>query len=78
MESAIEKYGPPKHLISDQGSVFTGEVFAELLGKYKIKHRLGAIGKHGSIAVTERINKTLKYEWLKRVPIIKGIALSFL
>lgn len=73
LESAIEQYGPPTHLISDQGSVFTGEVFAELLGKYEIKHRLGAVGKHGSIAVTERVNKTLKYEWLKRVAIIKGI-----
>jgi hypothetical protein len=24
------------------------------------------------ISVTERVGKTLKYEWLKRVPIIKG------
>jgi putative transposase len=73
LESAIEKYGPPKHIISDQAHVFTGEVFAELLDKYKIKPRLGAIGKHGSIAVTERVNKTLKYEWLKRVALIKSI-----
>jgi transposase InsO family protein len=71
LESAIEKYGPPKHIISDQGGVFIGDVFAELLGKYEILHRFGAIGKHGSIAVTERVNKTLKYEWLKRVAIIK-------
>ena len=73
LESAIEKYGAPKHIISDQAHVFTGTVFAELLGKYNIKPRLGAIGKHGSIAVTERVNKTLKYEWLKRVALIKGI-----
>jgi len=73
LESAIEKYGSPKHIISDQGSIFIGDVFAELLGKYEIKPRLGAIGKHGSIAVTERANKTLKYEWLKRVALIKGI-----
>jgi len=73
LESAIEKYGSPKHIISDQGGVFIGEVFAELLGKYYIKPRLGAIGKHGSIAVTERVNKTLRYEWLKRVALIKGI-----
>jgi putative transposase len=72
-ESAIEKYGPPKHIISDQAKVFTGEVFAELLKAYNIKPRLGAIGKHGSIAVTERVNKTLKYEWLKRGAFIKGI-----
>jgi hypothetical protein len=49
------------------------KVFAELLATYEILHRFGAIGKHGSIAVTERINKTLKYEWLKRVALIKGI-----
>ena len=73
LECAIEKYGPPKHIISDQAKVFTGEVFAELLKTYNIKPRLGAIGKHGSIAVTERVNKTLKYEWLKRVAFIKGI-----
>jgi len=73
LESALEKNGPPKHIISDQAHIFTGAVFAELLGKYNIKPRLGAIGKHGSIAVTERVNKTLKYEWLKRVALIKGI-----
>ncbi len=71
LESAIEKHGPPKHIISDQGGVFIGEVFAELMDTYEILHRFGAIGKHGSIAVTERVNKTLKYEWLKRVAIIK-------
>jgi transposase InsO family protein len=41
------------------------------LESYSIKPRLGAIGKHGSISVTERVNKTLKYEWLKQVAIIK-------
>ena len=73
LESAIEQYGPPKHLISDQAYIFTGDVFKELLGKYNIKHRPGAVGKHGSIAVTERVNKTLKYEWLRRVAFIRNI-----
>ena len=73
VESAIEKYDSPKHIISDQASIFTGDVFAELLETYDIKPRLGAVGKHGSIAVTERVIKTLKYEWLKRIAIIKGI-----
>ena len=62
VESAIEKYDSPKHIISDQASIFTGDVFAELLETYDIKPRLGAIGKHGLIAVTERVIKTLKYE----------------
>ena len=34
--------------------------------------RLGAIGKHVSISLTERVIITLKNEWLKRVPIIKN------
>lgn len=28
---------------------------------------------HGSIAVTERVILTLKYEWLERVPVIRGL-----
>ena len=43
LESAIEKYGAPKHIISDQASVFTGDVFAELLDSWNIKPRLGAV-----------------------------------
>jgi transposase InsO family protein len=72
LESAIEKHGPPKHIISDQAGVFTGNVFAELLDRWNIKLRLGAVGTHGSISVTERVIKTLKYEWLKRVSFIRG------
>jgi transposase InsO family protein len=72
LESAIEKHGAPKHIISDQAGVFSGNVFAELLDSWNVKPRFGAVGKHGSISVTERVIKTLKYEWLKRVPIIKG------
>ncbi len=71
LESAIEENGSPKHIISDQARVFIGDVFAKLLEQWEIKPRLGAIGKHGSISVTERVNKTLKYEWLKRAAIIK-------
>ena len=59
-------------MISDQAGVFTGGVFAELLDSWNIKPRLGAVGKHGYISVTERVSKTLKYKRLKRVAIIKG------
>ncbi|AQQ70979.1 putative transposase OrfB [Limihaloglobus sulfuriphilus] len=74
IEEAIEKYGSPKHIISDQGSAFISEAFEECLkNNNHIKHRLGAIGKKGSISVTERANLTLKSEWLNHVPIIRGI-----
>jgi len=72
LEMAFQKYGSPKHIISDQASVFTGAPFKDLLEKWKVKPRLGAVGKHGSISVTERVNKSLKYEWLKLAPILKG------
>jgi transposase InsO family protein len=73
LECAIKKHGPPKHIISDQASVFTGDVFAELVESRNIKPRLGAVGQHGSIAITERVVKTLKFEWLRHVSFIRGI-----
>ena len=72
LDAAFEKHGVPKHIITDQGSVFTGGTFRELLSRWNVKHRLGAVGQHGSIAVTERVIETLKYEWLRPVPLIKG------
>lgn len=44
-----------------------------LLWRWDVKQRLGAVGKHGSIAVTERVIRTLKYEWLRRVLVIGGL-----
>ncbi len=72
LKDTFQKHDSPKHIISDQAKVFVGDAFAELLDNWKVKPRFGAVGKHGSISVTERVIKTLKYEWLKRVPIIKG------
>ncbi len=69
---ALQEHGAPKRIISDQASVFVGNVFAELLRQWNIKPRFGAVGKHGSIDVAERVVKTLKYEWLRCVPIFKG------
>ncbi|UCG56526.1 MAG: transposase [Phycisphaerales bacterium] len=71
LASVVEKHGAPKHIISDQASVFTRDVFAELLDKWNIKPRLGAVGKHRSISATERVIKTLKCQWLRRVSIIR-------
>ncbi len=73
LERAFLRHGPPKHLISDQEGVFSGEAFSDLLRDWNIKHRFGAVGKHGSIAVTERLIWTLKHEWLTRVVLIRGL-----
>ena len=72
LEEAFRAFGPPKHLISDQQSGFASAEVANFLKPFGVKQRFGAIGKHGSIAVTERVNRTLKEEWLRRVPLICG------
>ena len=73
MEEAFVQYGAPRHLVTDQEGVFISDAFRDLLIPWDVKHRFGAVGKHGSIAVTERVILTLKYEWLRRVPIIRGL-----
>jgi putative transposase len=73
LEQAFLRHGPPKHLITDQEKIFISDAIRELLIQWDVKHRFGAVGKHGSIVVTERVIRTLKYEWLKRVPVIRGL-----
>ena len=73
IEDAFVQHGSPRHLISDQAKVFISEVLADLLYQWNVKRRFGAVGRHGSIAVTERVILTLKYEWPKRVPVIRGL-----
>jgi transposase InsO family protein len=72
LDDAFVRHGAPKHIITDQEGVLTGGAFRELLSKWHAKQRLGAVGEHASIAVTERAILTLKYEWLRRVPVIRG------
>ena len=73
LEDAFAQHGAPRHLVTDQEGVFTSDVFRDLLVRWDIKHRLGAVGRHGSIAVTERAILTLKCEWLRHVPVIRGL-----
>ena len=74
LNEAIKRFGPPKHLITDQEPVFSGLAFGELVRQFGILQRFGAIGQHGSVAVTERVIKTLKYEWLQCAILIKSFA----
>jgi len=72
LEAAFENIGKPKHLISDHGSVFTNAAFREFMDSNRVKIRYGAIGEHGRFTVKERVLETLKYEWLKKIAIIRG------
>jgi putative transposase len=56
-----------KHMISDRGPQFDGDQFKAWTRCKGIKHRYGAIGKYGRIAVIERFILSLKSEYLRRI-----------
>ena len=60
LDRIFAKQGKPKHLISDRGSQFDSQHFSDWCKVSGIKNRYGAIGKHGSIALTERVIRTFK------------------
>jgi hypothetical protein len=55
-----KRHGRPAHFVSDQARCFTGQVFRRTLRRLGAKQRFGAIGKKGSIALIERLWRTLK------------------
>jgi len=60
----------PKHLISDKGVQFTQEGFEPWCRRRGIRHRFGAVGKYGSIAIIERLMKTIKSECIRRLVLV--------
>jgi transposase InsO family protein len=55
-----KRHGRPGHFVSDQARCFTGEIFRRKLERLGVNQRFGAIGKKGSIALIERLWRTLK------------------
>ncbi|MFA6958487.1 MAG: DDE-type integrase/transposase/recombinase [Thermoanaerobaculia bacterium] len=60
VRECADRFGPPRHFVTDRGSQFTGEAFVSTLRDLGVAHRFGAIGKSGSIAIIERFWRTLK------------------
>jgi transposase InsO family protein len=58
--AAARRFGPPRHSVSDQGPQFTSKAFKRALARLGVRHRYGAIGRSGSIAIIERFFRTLK------------------
>jgi transposase InsO family protein/DNA-binding transcriptional regulator YiaG len=63
----MENNVKPKYLVSDQGVQFTAAEFRAWCKAKNIKQRFGAVGKHGSIAVTERVILTYKDGCTRRI-----------
>ncbi len=60
LAAAARRFGPPRHSVSDQGAQFTSRAFKRALARLGVRHRYGAIGRSGSIAIIERFFRTLK------------------
>ncbi len=48
------------HFVTDKGACFTAEEFQEAIARHGMKARFGAVGRHGSIALIERLWLGLK------------------
>jgi putative transposase len=53
-------HGRPVHFVSDRARCFTAQLFRGRLRRLGVKQRFGAVGKKGSIALIERLWRTLK------------------
>ena len=61
-KEAIDTYGKPEIINSDQGSQFTSEVHTDLLKKYDIKISMDGKGRAIDNIYIERFWRTIKYE----------------
>ena len=57
----------PKYIITDHGTQFTDEGFERWCSRRGIRQRFGAVGKYGSIAIGERLIRSLKNECTRRL-----------
>jgi transposase InsO family protein len=65
---AMRKAGTaPRHLITDQGKQFRDKAFRKWCRRRGIRQRFGAVGKYGSIAVVERLIRTIKNECTRKL-----------
>jgi transposase InsO family protein len=67
----------PRRLITDRGPQFDCQKYKRWCRRKGIKPRFGALGQHGSIAVTERLILTLKQNlaWIPLIPLRRRVFL---
>ena len=37
----LNRYGAPRTIISDEGSLFSNKIFSKLMSRYKVRHAMG-------------------------------------
>jgi transposase InsO family protein len=56
----VERHGNALHLVTDQGPQLTAAAFRGTVTSHGTRQRFGAVGRHGSIAIVERLFRTVK------------------
>jgi len=59
-QDVVARHGHVSHLVTDQGPQFTAEDFRQAVMTRGTRQRFGAVGRTGSIAIIERLFRTLK------------------
>src|SRR2546422_8002577 len=78
MELSEQRQTSPTTLrISDQGTPFIAKGFRRWCRQRGIRHRFGALGKYGSLAVIERGIRTMKSECIRRLSVVPYRLASF-
>lgn len=60
LELTFEKYGAPKHIVTDNGSCFINYSFGQFLKRNSIVHTLTPANHHASNGLVERLSKTIQ------------------
>lgn len=67
LRMAIQRYGRPTWLVSDQDPAIRNKLVNRLLRRHGIRRRYGAVGKKGSIGVIERLWRSMKHEYVRHL-----------
>jgi putative transposase len=62
LRAAIRSAGTPTWIVTDRGTQFTAAEFLRMLRRHEVRRRYGAVHRHGSVALIERLWRSLKAE----------------
>lgn len=67
LREAIDCHGAPTWLVSDKDRALRNRIVNALLRRHGIRRRYGAVGKSGSIAIIERMWRSMKQEYVRHL-----------
>jgi putative transposase len=73
LRTAITRYGSPTCLVSDKDRAFRNRLVNALLHRHGIRRRYGAVGKSGSIAIIERLWRSMKQEYVRHLFLYRSV-----